>query len=257
MATVRYTVINSEVIAEKRSGVRRQYVPDPLGSTVALLDNTQAKTDTFTYWPYGEEATRTGTTATSFRYVGTLGYYRDSATKSYVRARYLDTKLGRWVSEDPVYLGDSNAPDYNAYCYVSNRPTVLVDYSGLEAVGRDPCARICLACRLCFIPFICIPVCIACLSCLRRENDRPKPCDDPSCESLEDRDFLDKDAGSSLNRCKKRGESCGKAKKDDADTCPGGKHYTYRCDSGVITVLCCPCKTANGGTSQRCRCKLH
>jgi hypothetical protein len=67
----RYTVINGEVIAEKRTGVRRLYVPNPLGSTVALLDNTQAKTDTFEYWPYGEERSRTGTTATPFRFLGT------------------------------------------------------------------------------------------------------------------------------------------------------------------------------------------
>ena len=54
----RYTVIDAEIIAEKRGGLRKQYVPDPLGSTVALLDNTQAQTDTFTYWPYGEVASR-------------------------------------------------------------------------------------------------------------------------------------------------------------------------------------------------------
>ena len=60
----RYTVIDGEVIAEKRNGVRSLYVPDPLGSTVALLDSTQAQTDTFSYWPYGENDARTGATAT-------------------------------------------------------------------------------------------------------------------------------------------------------------------------------------------------
>ena len=94
----RYTVVNGEVIAEKRSGVRRLYVPDPLGSTVALLDNTQAQTDTFNYWPYGEERSRTGTTTTPFRFVGTAGYYRDSASRAYVRARHLDLARGRWLT---------------------------------------------------------------------------------------------------------------------------------------------------------------
>ncbi|GAB4453130.1 MAG: hypothetical protein OHK0029_05310 [Armatimonadaceae bacterium] len=64
MGTVSYTVVNGRVLSEKRNGVRRQYVPDPLGSTTALLDNTQTKTDTFSYYPYGEEASRTGTTPT-------------------------------------------------------------------------------------------------------------------------------------------------------------------------------------------------
>src|SRR5437762_6894150 len=98
--TVRYTTVNGEVIAEKRGGVRKLYVPDPLGSTVALLDNTQAQTDTFTYWPYGEVRTRTGATDTPFRFVGTLGYHRDSATRTYVRARTHLQDLGRWLTEE-------------------------------------------------------------------------------------------------------------------------------------------------------------
>src|ERR1051326_4237272 len=104
MPTVRYTTVNGEVIAEKRGEVRKLYVPDPLGSTVALLDNTQAQTDTFAYWPYGEQRTRTGTTATPFQYVGTQGYYRDSASKTYVRHRYLNTQQGRWMTKGPAGL---------------------------------------------------------------------------------------------------------------------------------------------------------
>lgn len=43
MGTVRYTVIEGEVLSENRNGTKQDYVPDPLGSTVALLDNTQTK----------------------------------------------------------------------------------------------------------------------------------------------------------------------------------------------------------------------
>jgi hypothetical protein len=98
MATVRYTTINGEVIAEKRNGVRRLYTPDPLGSTVALLDNTQTQLDTFTYWPYGEVRTSTGTTPPPFQFVGTKGYYNDGGGRVYVRARYLHTQKGRWLT---------------------------------------------------------------------------------------------------------------------------------------------------------------
>jgi RHS repeat-associated protein len=105
MPTVRYTVVDGELIAEERGGVRRQFVPDPLGSTVALLDNSQTKTDTFAHWPYGEEQSRTGKTNTPFRYVGVLGYYRDSAALIYVRARYLNVVLGRWLTQDSIWSG--------------------------------------------------------------------------------------------------------------------------------------------------------
>jgi len=48
---VRYTVVNGQVIAENRNGVRKTYVPDPSGSTIALLDDKQKITDTFSYFP--------------------------------------------------------------------------------------------------------------------------------------------------------------------------------------------------------------
>ena len=98
MGTVRYTVINGEVVAEKRGGVRRLYVPDPLGSTVALLDNTQAKTDTFDYWPYGEESAHTGTIPTPFRFAGSFEYYRDSARLCLFQLAHLDVVRGRWLN---------------------------------------------------------------------------------------------------------------------------------------------------------------
>ena len=120
----RYTVIDGEVIAEKRNGVRSLYVPDPLGSTVALLDSTQAQTDTFSYWPYGENDARTGATATPFQFVGSDGYYRDSGARAYVRARTLKTEQGRWLTVDPLW------PREPAYQYVYAVPTSYTDASG-------------------------------------------------------------------------------------------------------------------------------
>ena len=139
MGTVRYTVIDGEIIAEKRNGVRKQYVPDPLGSTVAMLDNTQTQTDTFSYWPYGEVASRTGTTPTPFQYVGTKGYYTDSTSRTYVRARTLNTTKGRWQTQDPIgfYGGD-----WNLYTYSAVNPVSLLDYSGLAyspGIARENC----------------------------------------------------------------------------------------------------------------------
>ena len=125
MGTVRYTVIDGEVIAEKRNGVRKLYVPDPLGSTVALLDNTQAQTDTFSYWPYGEDAGRTGSTPTPFRYVGTQGYYQDNVKQVYVRDRVLQPQPGRWQTKDKVaWTGEMN------YLYAAANPVTYYDPDG-------------------------------------------------------------------------------------------------------------------------------
>src|SRR5258708_7493600 len=119
---VTYTVVDGEMLSENRGGVKRDYVPDPLGSTVALLDNTQTQTDTFTYWPYGEVRTHTGTSTTPFQFVGTRGYYRDSASRTYVRARHLDTAKGRRMTKDPIGFDEGH---YTLYRYMRNNSTTM------------------------------------------------------------------------------------------------------------------------------------
>jgi RHS repeat-associated protein len=140
MGTTVYTIAHGEVLSEKRIGVIRDLVPDSLGSTVALLDSAQAKSDTFSYWPYGEEAARTGTTPTPFRFVGALGYFRDSASRSYVRARHLDHKRARWSSKDPLGF---DGGDENIYRYALGSPALMSDPSGLRCI-KVPLLPICI-----------------------------------------------------------------------------------------------------------------
>ncbi len=102
MPVVNYLTVDGEILSETRDGVERDYLPDPLGSTAALLDDTGAKTDEFTYWPYGETRTRTGTNPTPFTWVGTQGYYSDDSG-AYARARTVSKELGRWVQVDPLW----------------------------------------------------------------------------------------------------------------------------------------------------------
>ncbi|MFN8140289.1 MAG: RHS repeat-associated core domain-containing protein [Fimbriimonadales bacterium] len=122
---VRYTVLDGEIVEENRNGVITDYVAEPLGSTVALLDGSHTKSDTFNYWPYGEVQSRSGSTPTPFQFVGTLGYYRDSSARTYVRARYYRQTLGRWQTVDPVFGGETSG------WYCDGRPTVRTDPSGL------------------------------------------------------------------------------------------------------------------------------
>src|SRR5579872_6038788 len=98
MPTVRYTVMDGQIIAEKRNGVRKEYVPDAIGSTVALLDKTQTKTDTFSYWPYGEVASRGGSTPTPFQFIGGRGVFGDGLGRNYARARLLMSTIARWLT---------------------------------------------------------------------------------------------------------------------------------------------------------------
>jgi RHS repeat-associated protein len=126
MGTVSYLTIGGEIISETRSGVESDYVPDSLGSTIALLNSSQTITDTWTYWPYGELQSRSGTNSTPMQWVGTLGYHHDSSLAQYVRSRRLRKDLARWLSADPLW------PSEEAYVYVTSSPILLSDPTDLK-----------------------------------------------------------------------------------------------------------------------------
>jgi|SRR6185312_12320560 len=73
MAVTTYTWLDGEIVGQNANGVKRDFVPDPLGSTVALLDSSQTKTDTFAYSPPGEIRAQTGLGMTPFQFGGSLG----------------------------------------------------------------------------------------------------------------------------------------------------------------------------------------
>jgi RHS repeat-associated protein len=137
MATMsaRYTVIDGEVVAQERGGVRHQLVPDPLGSTVALYDDSGTKTDTFSYWPYGESSGRTGTTTAKFQYNGKNRYLKEN-NYYYVYSRILFSTKGSWITEDMI-VPEINKTS-NRFRYVYNNPVTYTDYFGLFSIKDIP-----------------------------------------------------------------------------------------------------------------------
>jgi RHS repeat-associated protein len=111
---------------------------------VQKVRGTQDKTDTFSYWPYGESKNRADSTPTPFQFVGTLGYYADSSFFTYVRARYFRQGLGFWLTEDP---NGFEGGEWNLSSYASEAPTARTDPSGRAvtmqqiAKPQDPCAK--------------------------------------------------------------------------------------------------------------------
>jgi RHS repeat-associated protein len=128
MTTV-YTTVNGQILHEVRDGVEAYYRPDTLGNVIATTSTTGTVRSTHTYWPYGEVRASTGTNHSPFKYVGTLGYYSDSATTLYVRARYYRPAQTRWMTVDPLW------PDECSYSYATSSPTSSVDPLGEAPVG--------------------------------------------------------------------------------------------------------------------------
>lgn len=127
MATVAtFTTIHGRLIHQVKDGNATKFISDTLGSVIAEYDvNGGGISYAAEYWPYGEVRSESGTSDTSFGFVGVLGYMKDFDDRLYVRARYLRTRLARWQTVDPLW------PRELAYSYVGGEAVRYVDPSGL------------------------------------------------------------------------------------------------------------------------------
>ncbi|MBX3096224.1 MAG: hypothetical protein KF812_05125, partial [Fimbriimonadaceae bacterium] len=102
-------------------------------SVIKTTDASGNVTSTTKYWPFGEVRTSTGTNPSPWGFVGTLGYFKDTLTRLYVRARTYRADLSRWVTVDPLW------PFQPAFIYVEALPTVYMDPSGLAPSFGGEC----------------------------------------------------------------------------------------------------------------------
>jgi RHS repeat-associated protein len=107
-------------------------LPDALGSTVALGDNTGTLQTQYTYELFGY-ATQTGQANTnSYKYTGRED---DGSRLDYYRARYYHPRLQRFISEDPIgFVGG----DTNFYAYTFANPLRFRDPAGKNALLISP-----------------------------------------------------------------------------------------------------------------------
>lgn len=112
-------------IATQSGGNIRWQLADRLGSIRATADNSGTVLSQTDYNAFGKP---TGDAA----YLGFTGREYDAETGLYYyRARYMDTALGRFTSEDPIKF---DAGDFNISRYVHNSPQNLSDPMGLTAL---------------------------------------------------------------------------------------------------------------------------
>lgn len=114
------------------------YHYDGLGSTVAITDENAQIVNAYAYSPYGLLGAQE-TIPNSFTYVGYFGVMAEDNGLYYMRARYYDPEVGRFITKDPIgYAGG----DVKLYVYVLNNPVNLVDPLGLfTIVVSDPGGR--------------------------------------------------------------------------------------------------------------------
>ncbi|NEU84375.1 hypothetical protein G1O98_36695 [Nostoc sp. UIC10630] len=142
--TTDYT-LGMGLVRSRHDGREGFYHTDGLGSTRLITDNVGLITDRYTYDAFGELLNTDGTFGNSF---GFAGEQRDAATGlDYLRARYYDSSLGRFISKDefPGYLNDPYSQ--HDYQYAHANPVRYTDPSGYFTLG-DAMAAVTLAGQL-------------------------------------------------------------------------------------------------------------
>jgi len=78
---------------------------DATGNTIALTDMAQTVVNSYSYEPFGQVLAQQETIAQPFKFVGRFGVMAEPNGLYYMRARYYDPSVGRFVSEDPLGFG--------------------------------------------------------------------------------------------------------------------------------------------------------
>ena len=119
-----YYIYGLGLIAQDNSDGYKTYHYDSRGSTTAITDINGNVTDRIYYDSYGSIVSRIGTTDTPFLYVGQYGVETDDSGLYYMRARYYNPQIQRFINVDPVR--DNN----NWYTYADDNSISIIDPMG-------------------------------------------------------------------------------------------------------------------------------
>ena len=113
-----------------------QYHYNNLGSTTMVTDITGAVKARFQYGTYGELLSANNL-CLKFLYNGKYGVATDENGLYYMRARYYNVSIKRFINRDVVTGSISNSQSLNRYSYVQGNPINLLDPFGLSPSSDD------------------------------------------------------------------------------------------------------------------------
>lgn len=129
----RYIRGNDLVYADKGENTEKTYyVTDMHGNVVQLLDESGNVTKTYEYDSFGNEVKPEKKDENPYRYCGE--YYDKETEEVYLRARYYEPSVGRFITRD-TYTGESDEPlSLHLYTYCANDGVNAWDPSGHDRV---------------------------------------------------------------------------------------------------------------------------
>ena len=100
-------------------------------SVVAVTDKDGNITDTLKYDAYGSVIERTGDSKLIFTYNGQYGVLTDPNGLLYMRTRFYNSQLKRFMNADILDGDIADSTTLNLYAYVNGNPISYVDPFGL------------------------------------------------------------------------------------------------------------------------------
>ncbi|WP_276570661.1 polymorphic toxin-type HINT domain-containing protein, partial [Paenibacillus alvei] len=128
---------NGKLLARQVPGQGMQYyVSNGHGDIIEIRDTQGNVLNRYTYDIWGNPLVQEEQVPNIFRY---SGEYWDATTNlQYLRARWYDPSLGRFINED-TYEGELRTPlTLNLYTYVYNNPLAYIDPSGHIGIPMAP-----------------------------------------------------------------------------------------------------------------------
>lgn len=120
----------NELLFRKDTGSNQEgyYSLNSHGDVVAITDSAGNILNQYEYDSWGNVTSRVEGMNNPFLYSGEI--YDEKAGLYYLRARYYDPSVGRFISEDTYKGAVDNPLSLNRYAYVHNNPLRFVDPSG-------------------------------------------------------------------------------------------------------------------------------
>lgn len=132
----RYLLGSSRLAQTGPDGRTVYLLEDHLGSTRCLVDAAGQVVARYSYSPFGAPRRVEGSEETAFLFAGEE--WDAEAGLLYLRARYYDPEIGRFLSPDPLDGRPEDPQSFNQYAYAANDPVNRTDPTGLQPGWPPP-----------------------------------------------------------------------------------------------------------------------
>ncbi len=114
------------------------YSFDAIGNTQELTNPAQQILNNYIYEPFGKDMLSNEAVYNPFKFVGQFGVMKETNGLDFMRARFYESGMGRFINPDPIGLLGG---DKNLYRYTSNDPILKIDPIGLQEYIRKTTSR--------------------------------------------------------------------------------------------------------------------